>query len=194
MTLIRLALVLLFVGVATFGHAQDRKTFPTDAEINLVLTQADRAIQQYKPLIDQQEAQLGKNMTEAVVNDRQVVHALETALKAFKTKPGRFNGPLGFAFFVWLDDADRNALLCSTGASSQSARFMIAGNTDKAEALLHLSQSCMDLSTLIYTVSENADALYTRYVEAEEQLAMEGATVAERCTDILKKSSPDPKK
>lgn len=194
MTLIRFALVLLFVGVATVGHAQDRKTFPTDAEINLLLTQADRAVQQYKPLIDQEEAQLGTTMREAVANDRQVVHGLETAVKAFRSRPEAFNGPMGFAFFVWLDDADRNALLCSTGASTQSARFMIAGNTDKAEALLHLSQSYMDVSTLIYTVSENADSLYTRYVEAEEQLATEGAAVAERCTDILKKSSPDPKK
>ena len=42
------------------------KAFPTDDEINLVLTQTERAIQQYKPLIDQEEIQMGKSATDAV--------------------------------------------------------------------------------------------------------------------------------
>jgi hypothetical protein len=36
-------------------------TLPTDNEIQLVLTQADRAMQQYKLLIDQEERQLGQS-------------------------------------------------------------------------------------------------------------------------------------
>ena len=36
-------------------------------------------------------------------------------------------------------------------STESSARFMIAGKTDKAEALLRLWQSYMDVSTLIYT-------------------------------------------
>ena len=70
---------------------------------------------------------------------------------------------------------------------------MMAGNKDKAESLLHLAQSCADVSTLIYTVSENAGALYQRYVEAEQELAEQAAEVAQKCTDILKNSAP-PKK
>jgi len=180
--------------LAVGTDAQVDKPFPTDEEINLVLTQTERAVQQYKPLIDQEEVQMGKSYAGAAANDRQVVEALETAIKAFKVKPQGFNGPLGFAFFVWLDDADRNALLCSSGASMQSTRYMMEGNTEKAEALLHLAQSCQDASTLIYTVSENADSLYTKYAEAEEQLAIQGADVAQKCTDILKKNSIASKK
>lgn len=45
-------LVVPTVGFALVANAQTEKTFPTDAEINLVLTQTERAIQQYKPLID----------------------------------------------------------------------------------------------------------------------------------------------
>jgi len=196
MPLFRCACVLVFVtlGLAVGTDAQVDKPFPTDEEINLVLTQTERAVQQYKPLIDQEEVQMGKSYAGAAANDRQVVEALETAIKAFKVKPQGFNGPLGFAFFVWLDDADRNALLCSSGASMQSTRYMMEGNTEKAEALLHLAQSCQDASTLIYTVSENADSLYTKYAEAEEQLAIQGADVAQKCTDILKKNSIASKK
>jgi hypothetical protein len=40
------ALVLMVIGFAVVANAQTEKTFPTDAEINLVLTQTERAIQQ----------------------------------------------------------------------------------------------------------------------------------------------------
>jgi len=55
--------------------------------------------------------QMGKSYTDAASNDRKVVSSLEMAVKAFKGKPQGFNGPLGFAFFEWLDDADQT--LCS---------------------------------------------------------------------------------
>ena len=188
------ALALLTISYAIVANAQTEKAFPTDDEINLVLTQAERAIQQYKPLIEQQELQMGKSATDAGANDRQVVSALETAVKALRRKPQGFNGPLGFNVFEWLDDADRNALLCGSGASTQATLQMMAGNKDKATSLLHLAQSCSDVSALIYTVSENAGSLYQRYVEAEQQLAVQAAEVAEKCTEILKKSGVPPKK
>jgi hypothetical protein len=187
-------LVLLTITFAVVANAQNEKTFPTDDEIKLVLTQTERAIQQYKPLIDQEEIQIGKSAADTVATDRKVVNALETAVKAFKSKPQGFNGPLGFAFFEWLDDAERNAVLCGSGASTQAAQAMMAGNSSKASVLLDLSQSCTSVSTLIYTVSENAGALYQRYVEAEEQLAAQGSEVAQKCTDILKKGGITPKK
>jgi hypothetical protein len=188
------ALVLLTIGFAGAAYAQTEKTFPTDDEINLVLTQTDRAMQQYKPLIDQEEAQMGKSGAEAAAKDRETVNSLEMAVKAFRRKPSAFNGPLGFAFFEWLDDASRNALLCSNFASTQVAVQVMDGNAGKANSLLHLAQSCSDVATLIYTVSENAGSLYQRYVESEQQLAAHGAEVAGKCADILKNNCVAPKK
>jgi hypothetical protein len=182
------ALVLLTISSPAAASAQTERAFPTDDEINLVLTQTERAIQQYKPLIDQEEVQMGKSYTEAVAHDREVVSGLELALKAFKNKPQGFNGPLGFHFFEWLDDADRNAVLCGSGASNQATLQMMAGDKAKADSLVHLAQSCTNASTLIYTVSESAGALYQRYVEAEQQLAIQGAQAAEKCAEILKKN------
>jgi hypothetical protein len=71
---------------------------------------------------------------------------------------------------------------------------MMAGSKDEAGPQLHQAQSCSDVSTLVYTVSENAASLYQRYVEAEEQLAVRGAEAAEKCIDILKKNGAPPKK
>src|ERR1700730_14623102 len=90
------ALVLLAVGFVSVANAQTDKPFPTDDEINLVLTQTERAMQQYKPLIDQEEIQMGKSYADAVAHDREVVNGLETAVKTFKSKPQAFNGPLVF--------------------------------------------------------------------------------------------------
>lgn len=189
-----LSLVLLTLVFATRTNAQTEKHFPTMDEINLLLTQTERAIQQYKPLLDQEETQMGKSMADAVASDRGVVQALEVAVKGFKGRPQAFNGPLGFAFFEWLDDASRNALACASGAGTQGAVYAMAGNKDKATDLLHLAQSCLDVSTLIYTVSENAGTLYKKYVEAEEQLATQAANIAQKCTDILSKNGITRKK
>ena len=182
--------IFLLAVVISFGpviHAQKETPFPTDDEIQLLLTQADRAMQQYKPLIDEEERQLGTKGADAVAKDREVVGNMELALKTFKKKPQGFNSPLGFAFFEWLDDISRNALLCSQTAMSQATTSMMDGNLHDAPRYMHLSQACMDASTLIYTVSENAGALYERYAKAEAELATKGADVAQKCTDALKK-------
>ena len=181
------SLALLLLGFSLVCHAQDEKPFPTDDEIILLLTQTDRAIKQYKPLIDREEMALGKRGTEAVAKDRQVIQALEMAVKGFTANPQAFNGPLGFSFFEWLDDADRNAVLCASTASMESTTEMLAGNMSQATELVHLGQSCLDVSALLYTVSENAGSLYERYLSAEERLAGKGAKVAQECSDALKK-------
>ena len=167
--------------------------FPTDEEIRLVLTQANRAIDQYKLLLDQEQKMLGKEGAEAVANDRGVVASLELAIKGFGKNPQAFNGPLGFAFFEWLDDASRNAVLCSSNAMNKAFKSVLAGDKDEAMSDLNLSQSCVEISTLIYTVSENAGALYTRFVEGEQKVAEEGARIAEKCTEILKQKGTNPR-
>lgn len=72
---------------------------------------------------------------------------------------------------------------------SQSTMLLIAGKTDDALQMMQLSKSCMDASTLIYTVSENAGSLYERYVKGEQDLANEGASGLERCVEALKKTA-----
>ena len=116
------------------------------------------------------------------------------AIKAFKAKPQGFDGPRGFAFFEWLDDASRNTALCSGGTTNQAMSELLAGNKDNAESLLRLAHGCADASTLVYAVGEHAGSLYQRYVTAEQDLAEQGAGVAQRCTDILKKNSVPPKR
>jgi len=181
--------VLFFITSTSLTCAQDKTTFPTSVEINLMLTQAERAVQLYKPLIDKQERLLGKKTQDGLARDRKVVQALEMAIEAFRKDPQGFNGPLGFALFEWIDDADRNALLCATGATTEATKFLLDGNASHADDLVRLGQSCSDASALLYTVSENVGALYTRYVKGEGELAQEGAAVAQKCADALKSAA-----
>ncbi len=95
--------------------------------------------------------------------------------------------------FEWLDDASRNAVLCSSNAVNEAFENILNGDKDKATSQLHLSESCANVSTLLYTVSENAGALYTRYVESEQKLAEQGAEVAQQCAEILKQKGASPK-
>ncbi len=181
-------LVLFLVGSTTVGRAQET-TFPANDEIQLVLTQADRAMQQYKPLIDQEELQFGKGNAEAeaVAKDRNVVKAIEMAVQVLKKNPQGFNSAGGSALFEWLDDASRNAMVCSSSSVMQATTTLMNGEISKATELIHLGQSCLDASNMIYTVSENAGALYERYAKASQKLAADGAKVLQQCTDILKK-------
>ena len=70
---------------------------------------------------------------------------------------------------------------------------VLNGNKDEAMSDLNLSQSCIEVSTLFYTVSENAGALYTRFVEGEQRVAEEGARISQRCAEIPKQKGTLPK-
>ena len=129
---------------------------------------------------------LGKAGAEAVAKDRETVHGIGVAITAFGKNPQAFNGPLGFAFFEWLDDACRNALLSSASATNYATVDLINGDKDKAQTNMELAKDLANVSTVLYTVSENAGALYTRYVEGEDKLAQVGLKAATDCVDTLK--------
>lgn len=169
-------------------HAQKRDTnFPTDDEVRLVLTQAERAVGEYKPLLDMEEKMLGKAGADTVGKDRDAVRGIEAAITGFRKNPQAFNSSLGFAFFEWLDDACRNALLSALAAANSSTVSLIDGDKENAQTNIELAKDLSNVSTMFYTVSENAGALYTRYSEGVEELAKLGAKTATDCTNILKK-------
>jgi hypothetical protein len=71
-----LCVLFILTAFSSVANGQDKDkdvNFPTADEIRLVLTQADRAIGQYKPLLDQEAKMLGKEGAEAVAKDREVV-------------------------------------------------------------------------------------------------------------------------
>ena len=189
------AILLAFSSVARCQTSSKHEVnFPTKTEILLIVTQTQRAVESYKPLIDQEEKLLGKEGQEAVKKDREVVGMIELSVNGFTKNPEEFNSPLGFLFFEALDDASRNAALCSGNATNAVITNILDKKGSDHESGMRLAQSCIDVSNLFYTISENAGALYSRYVESLQQTAQLGADTAAKCADILKKQRVLPKK
>ena len=183
-------IAVLICEVAAGFAAQNEKIYPSDEEIRLLLTQTDRAVQRYKPLLDEQEDQIGKSAADEIANDREAVAALEASLKSISAQRGYFNGTRGFEFLQRLGDADRSALHCGFSAASQATGYTIAGNHEKADGLMRLSQSCQDLSTLFYTIWENANSLFRRFIVAQDEWAARSTQEARECSDTLEKNKP----
>jgi hypothetical protein len=181
--------VLIAVGFAVVAQAQPGKLIPGEAEITPMIARTEQAIQQYKPLLDHEEIQLGADV---VANDRKDVASLEVAVENLKSDPLEFNGPAGFALFQWLENASRNAALCASSASMQAESQIKRGNTTGASSLHHLAEGCLDISTLLHTISVNAGYLYIRYADSEKQIAIENAKMLQQCTDMLKKYDTSP--
>jgi Caspase domain len=119
---------------------------------------------------------------------------IQVSVSGFTKNPEEFNSPLGFLFFEALDDASRNAALCSGNATNAVIGNILDKKVSNYESGMRLAQSCIDVSTLFYTISESAGALYSRYVESLQQTARLGADTATKCADILKKQGVLPKK
>jgi len=163
-----------------------KDAFPEDEEIKLVMTQIERALVGYRAAVDLQ----GKLMkAEAgVEDDRKIIEGLTALSKAIGEHPQKFNGQAGYEVVLLLDDVSRNAALCTSEALKRSIGATVAHDSDEAESYLLLSQNCTAISESFYTVSENASALYRRYVKGEVALAEDAFNTAVKCNEALTKA------
>jgi len=94
----RFCLVMLLLLSTEFANSQQQKeehTFPTKDQIQLVLTQSERAFDVYEQTV-KQEAQMGGDWEKAVANDRVVLANARDLIERLKKSPDGFNGPAGF--------------------------------------------------------------------------------------------------
>jgi hypothetical protein len=183
----KLLCVLAFLRLAQFSIAQTSNTdyaFPTQEQIELVLTQADRAFVQYEQAI-KLEAQGGTGLEQSSKTDQESLRKARQILDPLRKSSAAFNGPPGFLIVTGLDDASRNMALCMGQAGMQASVLGEAGNFSDAHRLLQIGQSCLDTSTLLYTVSESALDLYAHYLLAENAMSQDAAKALSKCTDII---------
>jgi len=175
--------------LTTAAFAQDKRTSPPRRDqINLVLTQAERAISQYEASIIVEEATLKKLGEAGIAKDRELLKALNKILALLKQDSQRFNGGLGFLLVLNLDDAVRNSLLCSVTAMSEVGVNVADKQVGEASNYLHAGQTCSDVSTLLYTVSESASDLFSSYLESSQQESLEIAQQLKNCSATLKRN------
>jgi hypothetical protein len=89
----RFCLVLLLLLSTEFATSQDQPEehpFPTKDQIQLLLTQSERAFDVYEQTL-KQEAQMGGDWDKAVVNDQKVLANARDLIARLKTSPDGFN-------------------------------------------------------------------------------------------------------
>jgi len=183
-------LMSLLLVLLSNAYAQENELkFPAEQQIDLLITQSERAFDSYENTL-QLEAQLVGG-PESVAKDREVLNTARKVLATLKANPSKaFNSPMGFLLVTNLDDASRNMAVCMGQGGMQSANAAQAGKVNLAMSNVHISQTCLDTSQLLYTVSESALDLYAQYLSTEYKLTQQAADRLQQCVDLLKKSAP----
>jgi hypothetical protein len=87
-----------------------------------------------------------------------------------------------------LDDASRNAALCSGTAYNDTIdTVMTKSDVHSAESWIHVGLNCINTSGYLYTVSETVQALLVRDLKAQQMLNQSAAETVNSCTAALKK-------
>ena len=188
----RFCLVMMLLLATKFARPQEAKeehTFPTKDQIQLVLTQSERAFGVYEQTV-QQESDAGGELAKAAATDVEVLTGGREILAGLKKSPEGFNGPGGFLLVGELDDASRNMSVCMGQAGLLASSEAMSGNVSEGQRHMRLVQACLDASTLLYTVSETAYSMYTEYLFAEHEMMNKAMEGLQECADVLKKNRP----
>jgi hypothetical protein len=162
--------------------------FATHDEVTLLVTQTKRAVTDYTDAVAL-EGELAKD-PEEIENDKKLIDGLNLYTKALSTDPNKFNRVEALPFVLMLDDASRDASLCFGSAMQSGMKALAAHDSELAENYLALANKCTAASSSLYTVSENAAALYQKFLNAFDDLAHKAVDEMDRCTDVLKKNPP----
>ncbi len=97
--------------------------FPTTEEIKLVVTQSERSIEEYRQsVVLEAELVSTKEDPSGVRKDQRVIESATRLIAALKKNPEGFHGLGGLLLLSLLDDASRNAALCSSAGMQRSHR------------------------------------------------------------------------
>jgi hypothetical protein len=182
-------MLLLCTGVANPQQKkeEEERKFPAIDQIQLLLTQSERAFDTYEQ-VTELETQAGGKIAQAVPKDREVLTTTRDLLARLKKSPDGFNGPAGFLLVGYLDDASRNMAVCMGQAGMESGFQVIAGNVSEGQRHLHLVQACMDASMLLYTVSETAFNMYSEFLLVQDGMTKRAMSTLEGCVNLLKEN------
>jgi hypothetical protein len=179
-------LLFLFFSLLPAAAKEDKPpNFPDDDQIRLLLSQADRAFQNYESAVNMERLQLGD--AAGAEKDQEVSSAFRELLPKLKQNLQMFNSPFGFLLIIDLDDASRNMAVCMSQGGMSASNFLLAGNTSAGRERLLLAQTCMDATTLLYTVSETATKMYEDYLLANAVLQDTMLKTVTKCSDVLQK-------
>jgi hypothetical protein len=182
---------VLCFAIGCVAQQQIEKTpeFSRVEEIQLVVTQSERVFEQYNQAV-KMEGQLpsSKNNASMIEKDQAVYDMGREVVAGLKVNPEVFHGVGGLLLLSSLDDASRNAALCSGTAYGDSMNaVMTKSDFDSAKDWIQVGLTCVNVSASLYTVSESVHALLFRDMQAQQALNQRGEEAVNECTSLLKK-------
>jgi hypothetical protein len=195
--LILLALSSSLASAQRTANKPEEPNFPTNDEIQLITTQADRAFGLYKDSLGRQEA-FGlvalQSDTESFARERKLVELSRELLAGLRADPNKFHGLGGLLLLSGLDDASRNAALCSgQGLANVALDLTTKPDLKKARELLSVAESCASVSAHLYTVSESLHALLVREIVGQQIVTDKAIAVISQCMPNTKSTGTPPK-
>jgi hypothetical protein len=186
----RIAL-LVFVSANALAQANNKNlNFPKTDEIQLAVTQAERAFDQYDRSITMESSLPSMQADKTgVARDRELLKSAKAVIAGLQKKPDAFHGPGGLLLLGFLDDASRNAALCDASAFADIGSGLLSEkglDRTKAYEFMRIGQACQDVSVQLYTVSENVHALLLRELESQQIVNEKATEMLTRCTAVLK--------
>ena len=181
-------IVLLLISASAFAQQATEVQFPTTDEINLVVSQSERAFELYKnSVLMEKTLESSRQDPTGLGKDEEVVEMSQKLVAGLKRNPNGFHGLGGFLLLSSLDDASRNAALCSSAGSAEIAKGLIDHADPKdAYEVMTVIQNCSDVSAHLYSVSESVHALMVRDLEAQQDLNNKAMDMVAKCTQVMK--------
>jgi hypothetical protein len=157
--LLALGICVLFNGL---GNAQAIKP----EEIGALVSDTERAVAVYEPLI----ATLSQDpqFSPYINSDRATLETLKKNIAKLKDHPERYEASVAFALDTALNDAARNTALCSGQALAFSTKAERTGQKERSKTYYQLSMTCLNASSMVYTVSEKSGDLTLREIQVTE--------------------------
>lgn len=178
---VRIVVLCAISMLSSSGKAQEKPAAPTKEEVELLLTQTERGIDQYATLIQQANKLLAGIPDADLTTDKQLIGYWKQLDKIFRANPDKFDSRAGFDLLVLIDDASRNAALIGTSAAKQTSQEIIAGRIQRADLFVTLMQNATSTSTLLYTVSENCNSLHLKYLGFVDAFIDKALDAMEKC-------------
>jgi hypothetical protein len=187
--LLAVALLCAYTSASTFPDkvvppsSSKEQNFPRTEEIQLVVSQSERAFESYKQSISFEEAlDSSKQNSFGVEQDKELLKAGQKLTSALTKNPDGFHGVGGLLLLSTLDDASRNAALCTASAFSEMAKVK---DVSQGYQLLAVIQSCTDVSQQLYIVSQNVHALLVREMESQALLNEQAVEALHTCSAAI---------
>jgi hypothetical protein len=137
-----ITVILLFLAlVPPSAFAQSSKTdnYPSDEEINLLVGQIDRAMTQYRQLVEQETKLLGDSAD--TTTDVQLLKFWGIMKTELTKSPQKFNSFVGFDVATTVDDAARNMALISNAAAVKVLKE-VTGRNNRSPSWWNCIASC----------------------------------------------------